>query len=129
MQEASLNAAIKEAVPGLLMDAALSTTTTSALIVAICCVSGTGSITSAKRAGEYLDPLPAPLSHREAEGWRPLQQEVRLPVPERRPSSSSLTQAMSPAGPRTSAKRAGEYLDPLPAPLSHREAEGAEGPR
>lgn len=34
MQEASLNAAIKEAVPGLLTDAALSTTTTSALIVA-----------------------------------------------------------------------------------------------
>ena len=34
MQEASLNAAIKEAVPGLITDAALSTTTTSALIVA-----------------------------------------------------------------------------------------------
>ncbi|KWU43286.1 hypothetical protein RHOSPDRAFT_26426 [Rhodotorula sp. JG-1b] len=34
MQEASLNAAIKEAVPGLLTDAALSTTTASALIVA-----------------------------------------------------------------------------------------------
>lgn len=55
MQEASLNAAIKEAVPGLLTDAALSTTTASALIVA----SSAGGIRSFSLNGTHKALVPS----------------------------------------------------------------------